>query len=66
MDIRGISFSYVEQTAYCSECGEEVYVPEINDLNVIAREDAYRKAAHLITIEEINCLLKKSPALLLR
>lgn len=59
MDIRGIFFGCVEQTAYCSECGEEVYVPEINDLNVIAREDAYRKAAHLITIEEINCLLRK-------
>lgn len=59
MDIRGIFFGYVEQTAYCSECGEEVYIPEINDLNVIAREDAYRKAAHLITIEEINCLLRK-------
>ena len=57
--IRGIAFSYVEQAAYCSECGEEVYVPEINDLNVVAREEAYRQAAHLITIEEINQLLKK-------
>ena len=59
MEVRGIPFSYVEQVAYCSKCGEEVYVPEINDLNVSAREDAYRTAAHLITIEEINQILKK-------
>ena len=57
--IRGITFSYLEQTAYCAECGEEVYVPEINDINVQAREDAYRKAAHLITISEVNEILEK-------
>lgn len=42
MKIRGIFFNYVEQTAYCNECGEEVYVPEINDSNATAREKAYR------------------------
>lgn len=59
MAVRGISFSYVEHTAYCSVCGEELYVPEINDLNVVSREEAYRKAAHLITIPEIEQILKK-------
>lgn len=59
MSVRGIEFSYVEHTAYCSVCGEEVYVPEINDLNVASREEAYRKAAKLITIPEINQLMRK-------
>lgn len=59
MSVRGIEFSYVEHTAYCATCGEEVYVPEVNDLNVSSREDAYRKAARLITIPELNQLLKK-------
>ena len=57
--VRGITFSYLEQTAYCSECGDEVYVPELNDINVQAREDAYRKASRLITVSEVNELLKK-------
>lgn len=52
MDIRGIFFSYVEQIAYCHECDEEVYVPEIHGLNVIAREDAYRKVTHPMIKEE--------------
>ena len=57
--VRGVTFSYLEQTAYCSECGEEIYVPEINDINVQAREDAYRKASRLITVTEVNEILKK-------
>lgn len=59
MTVRGTTFSYVEQSAYCAVCGEQVYVPEINDLNVVSREEAYRKAAHLITIPEINQIMKK-------
>lgn len=42
--IRGVTFSYLEHTAYCTECGNQVYVAELNDMNVQSREDAYRKA----------------------
>lgn len=59
LSVRGIEFGYVEHSAHCSVCGEEVYVPEINDMNVFAREDAFREAAHLITVSEIEELLKK-------
>lgn len=52
--VRGITFSYVELTAYCQSCGEALYVPEINDANVRARENEYRKAAKLITVDELN------------
>lgn len=57
--VRGIEFSYVEETAFCAECGEEVYVADVNDFNVASREDAYREANHIITIAEIRQLMKK-------
>jgi len=57
--VKGITFSYVHQTAYCTECGEEAYVGAINDANVQSREDAYRKAANLITVSEVNRILEK-------
>ena len=57
--IRGTTFKYSEVFACCKECGEEIYIPEINDSNVTAREEAYRKTARLITISELRRLLKK-------
>lgn len=46
--VRGIEFSYVEETAFCAECGEEVYVADVNDFNVKSREDVYREANYKI------------------
>lgn len=59
LTVREITFSYVEHSTYCTQCGKEVYVPEISDENVQSREDAYRKAAKLITVSEINEILEK-------
>ena len=42
MTVRGTEFSYIENAAYCEVCGSEVYVPEINDQNVVLREEVYR------------------------
>lgn len=58
-EVRGTKFSFVEVNAVCSECGAELYVPEINDENVRLREGAYRQAAGLITVDEIQKILKK-------
>lgn len=44
MTVRGTEFSYIEKAAYCEVCGSVVYVPEINDQNVVSREEAYRKS----------------------
>ena len=38
--VRGLCFSYAETKAVCENCNEELYVPEINDINVQARENA--------------------------
>lgn len=43
-EANGVKFSYVEALALCKECGDELYVPDINDRNVQSREEAYRKA----------------------
>lgn len=58
-DIRGTHFEYVEIVAKCNECGEEIYMAEVNDANVQAQEDAYRSAAGLITVSEIAKILEK-------
>lgn len=57
--VRDHTFSYIEMHAHCQTCGEEIYVPEINDENVQSREDGYRQAAGLITVAEINEILRK-------
>ena len=59
LTVRGVTFQYVEHSAYCTQCGKEVYVEEVNDENVQSREDSYRKAAHLISVSEINEILEK-------
>ena len=57
--VRGVKINYVEVAAKCPICGEEIYSPEINDANVQSREDAYRKAMHLITDTEIREILDR-------
>lgn len=42
LTIRGVNFSYNEKIAFCEECGDEVYVAAYNDMNVDAREKAYK------------------------
>ena len=59
IEVNGVTFSYNEQSAFCAECGEELYVPEINDRNVEAREEAYRKAAGLITTRQIDTIMDR-------
>ena len=57
--VRGVTFSYTELRADCEDCGNEVYVAEISDENVLYREEGYRRAAKLITVAEVNELLAK-------
>lgn len=59
LNVRGLEFSCIEHSAICKECGNEIYVPEVNDANVDAREDGYRKASRLITISEIQEIMSK-------
>lgn len=53
-EVRGITFEYNERTAFCVECGKEIYVPEINDINVQAQENAYREAVRLSSVTQTS------------
>jgi hypothetical protein len=39
----GIPLKYYSATAICERCNHEVYIPQINDLNVEHRERLYEK-----------------------
>ena len=44
MKIKNIDICYAEQYALCLDCGAEIYVPDINDTNWVARNQAYQFA----------------------
>lgn len=41
--MEGVSFSYEALIPYCSKCGNEVSVPEVNDLNIIRAYKAHKE-----------------------
>ena len=43
-EVRGVKFGWINLNARCAICGKEVYVPEVNDANVNARELSYKMA----------------------
>jgi len=47
-----VSFCYEEQYALCQNCGMEIYVPEINDVNCNARNQAYHQTLREMQIYE--------------
>ncbi len=57
--IKDKEYKYTGKVAYCSSCGEEVYVPEINDYNVRALQAVFRTENDLISLEDIQSIPKK-------
>ena len=41
---KDVDVNYTELFAVCDNCGSEVYLPEVNDINVGTRDRAYRAA----------------------
>lgn len=41
---KDVIFSYLHHYAYCPRCGENVYIPELNDLNVENKNKSYQMA----------------------
>lgn len=48
-----------QKTAYCPMCGNEVYVGEVHDFNLFSVYDAYRKAHHIISLEDVKKLVRQ-------
>ena len=48
--LKGKNLKYISKVAYCNECKEEIFVPEIRDYNLNALDNAYRDSEDLIKV----------------
>lgn len=56
--IKDKEYTFLITVAVCNECGEEISLPGLLDLNIKEIDSQYREKENLITIEDINKLLK--------
>lgn len=40
---KGIKIKYIGKVAYCDECNEEIFVPDVRDYNLKMLNDAYKE-----------------------
>lgn len=57
--IKGETYNYIGKIAYCIDCESEIYVDEVNDFNLKALYDEYRKKNDIISLEEILKICSK-------
>ena len=57
--LKGEQYEYSGEAAICTDCGSEVYVAVIEDNNLKALYDAYRKHHSIISLENILELSEK-------
>jgi len=58
-EVRGLEFEYTAERAYCNECESEIFIPELHDQNLQKIDNAYREKAGIITVSEINEIVKQ-------
>lgn len=51
--IKGKAYSYLGKVAHCIDCNSEIYVAEINDFNLKALYDMYRKNHGIVSLDTI-------------
>lgn len=57
--IRGKEIKYMKKEAFCEECGNYVYIHELNDENLKSLYTKIREMDNIITVDEIELLLEK-------
>ena len=57
--IKGKTYEYTGKVAYCIDCESEIYVDEVNDFNLRALYDEYRKKNDIISLDEILKICSK-------
>lgn len=57
--IKDIEYSYTGKEARCIHCNTRVYVPEINDFNLKALYEVYRKENGIVSLDVILAIPKK-------
>lgn len=58
-ELKGEVYEFTTQTAYCEQCGKEVYVAELENTNLKALYDAYRQKNGIISLEDIQAIPEK-------
>ena len=56
--IREKEYTFEITAAFCNDCGCEMGIPSLIDYNMKEIDDQYRKAEGIITVEDIERLLK--------
>ena len=56
--IREKEYTFEITAAFCNECGGEMGIPGLMDYNMKEIDEQYRKAEEIITVEDINRLMK--------
>ncbi|MCC8045757.1 MAG: DUF4065 domain-containing protein [Clostridiales bacterium] len=56
--IKGKTYPFSITVAVCSECGQEMNLPGLIDKNVQEMDEQYRAAENLVTVEDIEKLMK--------
>ena len=57
-NIRDKDYTFVITTAVCTECGSEMSIPGLIDQNVQEVDEQYRKAENIVSIDDIEKLMK--------
>lgn len=57
-NIRGKEYTFAITTAVCAECGEEMSIPGLIDKNIHEIDEQYRIAEGLVSIDDIEELMK--------
>lgn len=57
-NIRGKEYTFVITVAICTECGEEMSIPGLIDQNIQEIDEQYRAAEGLVSIDDIEKLMK--------
>ncbi|MFW5889748.1 MAG: type II TA system antitoxin MqsA family protein [Bacillota bacterium] len=58
-EVRGLEFEYTAERAYCNNCGVEIFISKLHDQNLQKIDNAYREKAGIITVSEINEIVKQ-------
>ena len=59
LEYDGKKIKYAGKKAVCVNCGNEVFLEEVEEFNQNAFENAYRDENNIITIHEIDEILKR-------
>jgi uncharacterized phage-associated protein len=57
--IKGVEYSYIGTEARCEKCGSPVYIPALQDRNLTALYDVYRRENNIIPLDTLLAIPEK-------